>query len=141
MLISDLIGIAFDDNTNWGKLNIGELKMLIYLVLKEYDDAQGIIADILVFNDNNMERILFYQALNAVLDITMKDELNIDDYLPNLNKMFGSAVMNNVVGSVMGDVKFFGLTKTSMKLEGLEKHLRLIESYKKLHKAREFWVN
>ena len=78
-----------------------------------------------------MERVLFYQALSAVLDITIKDELDIDDYLPNLNRMFGPEVMENVVGSVTGAITFYGLTKTSMKLEGLDKHLSLIESYKK----------
>ncbi|MBT6034864.1 MAG: OsmC domain/YcaO domain-containing protein, partial [Kordiimonadaceae bacterium] len=36
-VISDLIGIAFDENTVWGKLDIGELKILIYLVLKQYE--------------------------------------------------------------------------------------------------------
>ncbi len=44
--------------------------------------------------------------------------------------------MNNVVGSVTGEVTFHGLTPTSMKLEGLDRHLRLIESYQKLHAAR-----
>ena len=44
--------------------------------------------------------------------------------------------MQNVTGSIAGEVKFFGLTQTSMKLEGLDKHLRLIDSYKKLHQAR-----
>jgi ribosomal protein S12 methylthiotransferase accessory factor len=33
-------------------------------------------------------------------------------------------------------VRFHGLTPTSMKLEGLERHQRLIDSYKKLHVAR-----
>ncbi|WP_373184120.1 hypothetical protein, partial [Halomonas campaniensis] len=33
-------------------------------------------------------------------------------------------------------VRFHGLTPTSMALEGLEKHQRLIESYRKLHAAR-----
>ena len=50
--------------------------------------------------------------------------------------MFGENIMSEVVGSVTGEVRFSGLTKTSMKLEGLDKHLRLIESYKKLHDAR-----
>jgi len=44
--------------------------------------------------------------------------------------------MTEVVGTVMSEVKFPGLTKTSMQLEGLDKHLRLIESYQKLHQAR-----
>ena len=136
-LISGLIGVKFDENSVWGKLDVGELKILIYLVLKKYSEAKEIIDDFLNFNDNKVDRVLFYQALSAVLDITIDDELDIDDYLPNLNRMFSPEVMKNVVGSVTGAIKFSGLTKTSMKLEGLDKHLSLIESYKKLHKARE----
>ena len=136
-LISGLIGIQFDENSAWGKLDVGELKILIYLALKKYSEAKEVVDDFLNFNDNIVERVLFYQALSAVLDITIKDELDIDDYLPNLNRMFGPEVMDNVVGSVTGAITFYGLTKTSMKLEGLDKHLSLIESYKKLHKARD----
>ena len=136
-LISGLIGIQFDENSAWGKLDVGELKILIYLALKKYSEAKEVVDDFLNFNDNIVERVLFYQALSAVLDITIKEELDIDDYLPNLNRMFGPEVMENVVGSVTGAITFYGLTKTSMKLEGLDKHLSLIESYKKLHKARD----
>ena len=136
-LISGLIGIQFDENSAWGKLDVGELKILIYLALKKYSEAKEVVDDFLNFNDNIVERVLFYQALSAVLDITIKDELDIDDYLPNLNRMFGPEVMENVVGSVTGAITFYGLTKTSMKLEGFDKHLSLIESYKKLHKARD----
>ena len=135
--ISELIGIGFDENTVWGKLDIGELKILIYLALEHYEEAKEIIADFLSFNDNTVERVLFYQALGVVLDITIADELDIDDYVLNLNRMYGAEVMENALGSVTGDVRFSGLTKTSLKLEGLDKHLKLIDSYKKLHKARE----
>jgi ribosomal protein S12 methylthiotransferase accessory factor len=44
--------------------------------------------------------------------------------------------MDAVLGSVDGSVRFFGLTPTSLKLEGLDRHQRLIDSYKKLHLAR-----
>ena len=135
-MISSLIGIEFDENTVWGKLDIGELKILIHLVLKQYEEAKELIFDFLNFNDNTVTRILFYKALTAVLDITLDQELNIQDYLPNMTRMYGEQTMENVVGSVSGDVKFYGLTRTSMKLEGLDKHLKLIESYQKLHKAR-----
>jgi ribosomal protein S12 methylthiotransferase accessory factor len=50
--------------------------------------------------------------------------------------MFGDARMDAVLGSVDGNVRFFGLTPTSMTLEGLDRHQRLIDSYKKLHMAR-----
>ena len=50
--------------------------------------------------------------------------------------MFGNERMDAAIGSVNGSVRFHGLTPTSMKLEGLDRHLRLIDSYKKLHAAR-----
>ena len=135
-LITDLIGIVFDETTVWGRLDIGELKILIHLALKDYEDAKEIIFDFLNFNDNTADRVMFYRAVDAVLSIVMDDDLVLDDYLPNMSRMFGAERMEDVVGSVTGDVKFYGLTKTSMKLEGLDKHQKLIESYKKIHRAR-----
>jgi len=37
---------------------------------------------------------------------------------------------------VSGKIRFFGLTPTNMKLDGIDKHLRLIGSYEKLQVAR-----
>ncbi len=135
--IKTLIGIEFDENTVWGQLTILELKLLIYLALQQYDEALELVENFLQYNDNTVERGLFYSAVNAVLEITLDDELALEDYLPNLQRMFGVETMKHVVGSVSGQVRFYGLSQTSMKLEGLDRHLRLIDSYKKLHKARE----
>jgi ribosomal protein S12 methylthiotransferase accessory factor len=134
--ISELIGIEFDENTAWGQLDIGELKILIFLALKKYEEAKELVEDFLNFNDNTVARKLFYQAMNAVLAVMLDDELDLDDYLENMSRMYGKETMKSVVGSVQGEVRFYGLTPTSMKLEGLDKHLRLVESYKKLHVAR-----
>ncbi|MGK0271208.1 MAG: ribosomal protein S12 methylthiotransferase accessory factor [Cocleimonas sp.] len=134
--IRTMIGIDFDENTVWGQLTILELKILICLAIGEHEEALELVGDFLQFNDNTVERGLFYQAVHALLEIELDDEMELADYTANLNRMFGEENMANVLGSVSGDVKFFGLTKTSMKLEGLDKHLRLIESYKKLHSAR-----
>ncbi|MDR8017809.1 OsmC domain/YcaO domain-containing protein [Ectopseudomonas guguanensis] len=134
--ITTLIGIEFDDNTVWGQLTILELKLLINLALKKYDDAKELVEAFLQYNDNTVERGLFYQAVNAVLEIQLDDELELTDYEHNLRRMFGNERMDAVIGSVDGSVRFHGLTPTSMQLEGLDKHLRLIDSYKKLHAAR-----
>ncbi|MFT6544890.1 MAG: ribosomal protein S12 methylthiotransferase accessory factor [Bacteriovoracaceae bacterium] len=50
--------------------------------------------------------------------------------------MFGSEVMDNAVKTLSGEVRFLGLSKTSMRLQGLDKQLKLIESYQKLQRAR-----
>ena len=135
--IRTLIGIVFDENTVWGKLTIIELKILIYLALGEHEDAIELVGEFLQFNDNTVQRNLFYQAINAVLEVTLDENLELEHFMENFNRMFGIEVMENVVGSVTGKVRFYGLTKTSMALEGIEPHLRLIDSYKKLHQARK----
>lgn len=134
--ITTLIGIEFDDNTVWGQLTILELKLLIQLALKKFEDAKELVEAFLQYNDNTVERGLFYQALNVVLEVVLDDELELDDYEANFRRMFGNPRMDAALGSVDGSVRFFGLTPTSMQLEGLDRHLRLIDSYKKLHRAR-----
>ncbi len=134
--IITLIGIEFDENTVWGQLTILELKLLINLALGRLEDALELVEHFLQFNDNTVVRVRFYQAMKVVLDVTLDDEMELDDYLVNFRRMFGEDTMSAVLGSVDGSIRFYGLTPTSLALEGLDKHLRLIESYKKLHAAR-----
>ncbi|MGK5019133.1 OsmC domain/YcaO domain-containing protein [Janthinobacterium sp. LB2P10] len=134
--IATLIGIEFDENTVWGQLTTLELKLLIRLALQQFEEAKELVETFLQYNDNTLERKLFYQALNVVLEVELDEELELDDYVLNFRRMFGDARMDAVLGSVDGSVRFFGLTPTSMQLEGLERHQRLIDSYKKLHAAR-----
>ncbi|MYN29471.1 OsmC domain/YcaO domain-containing protein [Duganella levis] len=134
--IATLIGIEFDENTEWGQLNVLELKLLINLALQQLDEAHELVGAFLQYNDNTVDRGLFYQALNVVLEVELDDELELDDYVVNFRRMFGNERMDAVLGSVDGSVRFYGLTPTSMQLEGLDRHQRLLDSYKKLHAAR-----
>ncbi len=136
MPIPDLIGIAFDENSAWGKCTIGELKALIYLALGNHEEAIDWVKLFLRYNDSIPTRIRFYQVLETVLEITIRKNLELQDYLPNLYRMYGEEIVKNATASVAGDVRFFGLTKTNMSLEGIDKHLRLVESYEKLHAKR-----
>jgi ribosomal protein S12 methylthiotransferase accessory factor len=134
--IATLIGIEFDENTVWGQLTVLELKLLIQLALKQFEEAQELVGAFLQYNDNTVERGLFYQALNVVLEVMLDPDLALQDYEVNFRRMFGNERMDAVLGSVDGSLRFYGLTPTSMKLEGLDRHHRLIDSYKKLHQAR-----
>ena len=134
--IITLIGIEFDENTVWGQLTILELKLLINLALQQFEAAKEQVEAFLQYNENTIERGLFYQAVNVVLEVVLDDELELDDYEANFRRMFGDERMDAAMGSVDGSVRFFGLTPTSLKLEGLDRHQRLIDSYRKLHTAR-----
>ncbi|MCQ8878632.1 OsmC domain/YcaO domain-containing protein [Pseudoalteromonas shioyasakiensis] len=134
--IITLIGVEFDENTVWGQLTILELKLLIYLALGDLEATMELVETFLQFNDNTVERGLFYQAMHATLEVALSDDIEIEDYIHSFTRMFGQEVMDAVVGSINGDVVFYGLTPTNMQLKGLERHQRLIDSYKKLHAAR-----
>ena len=134
--ITTLIGVEFDENTVWGQLTILELKLLIHLALNRLEEALELVEEFLQYNDNTLERGLFYQAMNAVLEVTLDEELELDDFEPNFRRMFGDERMDAVTASIAGTLRFHGLTPTSMQLEGLDKHLRMIDSLKKLHAAR-----
>jgi ribosomal protein S12 methylthiotransferase accessory factor len=134
--IATLIGIEFDENTVWGQLTVLELRLLINLALNEYEATKELVEAFLQYNDNTLERGLFYQALNAVLEVELDEDMDLDDYTHNFRRMFGNERMDAVIGSVDGSVRFYGLTPTSMKLEGLDRHQRKIDSYRKLHAAR-----
>jgi len=134
--IATLIGIEFDENMDWGQLTVLELKLLIHLALQQFEATHELVGAFLQYNDNTVERGLFYQALNVVLEVLLDDDLELEDYVINFRRMFGNPRMDAVLGSVDGSVRFFGLTPTSMQLEGLERHGRLIDSYKKMHTAR-----
>lgn len=139
--ISELIGVAFDETSTWGQLTIGELKALCYLNLQKFEEAKELAEQLSTFSNNVPERKKFYQALNVVLDITLNEELQLEDYLPNLTRMYGQKVIDAAVGSITGEIKFYNLPPTSMKLEGVDKHLKFIESYKKLQRAKKIFVN
>jgi len=134
--IATLIGIEFDDNTVWGQLTVMELKLLIHLALQQLEEAHELVGAFLQYNDNTVERRLFYQALNVVLEVTLGEDLDLTDYVVNFRRMFGDERMDAAIGSVDGSVRFHGLTPTSLKLETLDRHQRLLDSYKKLHAAR-----
>jgi len=134
--IATLIGIEFDDNTVWGQLTVMELKLLIHLALQQLEEAHELVGAFLQYNDNTVERRLFYQALNVVLEVTLGEDLALEDYEVNFRRMFGNERMDAAIGSVEGSVRFHGLTPTSLQLEGLDRHQRLLDSYKKLHAAR-----
>jgi ribosomal protein S12 methylthiotransferase accessory factor len=109
---------------------------LIHLALQQFEAAHECVGAFLQYNDNTVERGLFYQALNVVLEVQLNEDLELQDYVVNFRRMFGNTRMDAALGSVEGSIRFFGLHPTSMKLEGLDRHHRLIDSYKKLHVAR-----
>lgn len=136
MPISELIGIAFDENSVWGELVIGELKALIYLALRNLEAAKFQVEQFFTFNESSATRKKLFQVIDIVLDIEMDSELELAHYLHNLTRMYGEEIVDIAVKCVRGETKFYGLLKTDMNFTGLDRHLKLIESYEKLRNHR-----
>ena len=88
------------------------------------------------FNDNLTSRKMFFTLLNTLLEIELREDLEQNDYLESFNRMFGKELLDNARKCITGEVRFFGLTPTDINLTSLDKHQRLIASYKKLIQAR-----
>ncbi len=134
--IRTLIGIEFDDNSVWGQLTLLELKLLIHLALGQLPQAKELVEAFLQYNDNTLDRALFYRAMDAVIEVELDSDMALEHYLINFTRMFGKERVEAVVGSVDGSNRFYGLEPVGMELTGLERHQRLIQSYQKLHQWR-----
>jgi len=55
--------------------------------------------------------------------ITLREDLELQNYIPNLTRIYGEENLGNA-------------TPTNMRLDGIDKHLRLVESHEKLQVAR-----
>lgn len=134
--IRTLIGIEFDENSVWGQLTLLELKLLIHLALGQLPQAKELVEAFLQYNDNTLDRALFYRAMDAVIEVELDSDMTLEHYLNNFTRMFGKERVEAVVGSVDGSIRFYGLEPVGMELAGLERHQRLIQSYQKLHQWR-----
>ena len=134
--IRTLIGIEFDENSVWGQLTLLELKLLIHLALGQLPQAKELVEAFLQYNDNTLDRALFYRAMDAVIEVELDSDMALEHYLNNFTRMFGKERVEAVVGSVDRSIRFYGLEPVGMELAGLERHQRLIQSYQKLHQWR-----
>ena len=134
--IRTLIGIEFDENSVWGQLTLLELKLLIHLALGQLPQAKELVEAFLQYNDNTLDRALFYRAMDAVIEVELDSDMTLEHYLNNFTRMFGKERVEAVVGSVDRSIRFYGLEPVGMELAGLERHQRLIQSYQKLHQWR-----
>lgn len=132
MPISELVGIAFDENDDWGQLVIGELKCLILLALERIDEAKVYTEMFSAFYDGLPARKRFYQLLHTVIPVI--DEL--PNYVDNFTHIYGQELVQTVARIIKGEERFYRLSPIGKSFQQQPKHQKLIESYKKIHAMR-----
>ena len=136
MPIGELIGIAFDENSAWGQMSVAELRCLLHLSLGQLEEAKENSNLLVHFNEYLPERRQFFHAVDTIVEIALGADSNIDNYEKNLILFFGPEIYKAAKESVLGKRKFYGIPESDSKLKGFDKHLKLIESFRKLHKKR-----
>lgn len=134
--VAEFIGIAPDAGTAWASLRIGELKAMLSLAIKDYDQAIEWNDWCLHMDQLDDERVRYYRCLQALLEIKLNDKRDYSDYESNLNLMYGEQNVKTGINVIEGKELFYGLHSPGLSLDGFNAHKKLLEGYAKLHKAK-----
>jgi ribosomal protein S12 methylthiotransferase accessory factor len=140
LLVSHAVGVIPDAGTVWADLRVGEFKAMLALAAKDYELAKAGTDWCLHFAPLKPERRLLYLALNTLLTIEMDDNLNTNEYLPTIEKLYGKKMVERAQGLINATEKFDGLHESDLSLKGFEMHQKLLTSYEKLQRAKRQWV-
>ncbi len=140
LLVVHGIGVIPDAGTMWANLRFGELKAMIALAAKNYELAKAGSEWCLHFAPLTPERRLQYLCLDTLLQVEIDDELNENEFLPNVERLYGKDLVEKSLKLIGGFEKFDGLHESDMNLQGFEMHQKLISSYEKLQRAKSIWA-
>jgi ribosomal protein S12 methylthiotransferase accessory factor len=84
----------------------------------------------------NEARTLHHRCLDAMLEIKLDEEKSFKDYVKSLVLMYGEDTLQNCVDIINRKEIFHGLHSPGLGLEGFESHNKLLDVYRKLHKAK-----
>lgn len=139
LLVSHGIGVIPDAGTVWADLRVGELKALIAFAAKNYELARAGADWCLHFAPLKPERRLMYLCLKTLLEIETNDDVNANDYMPTVEKMYGKDMVEKCQAVINGFEKFPGLHESDVNLSGFDMHQKLLTSYEKLQRAKSLW--
>lgn len=140
LLVSHGIGVIPDAGTIWADLRFGEFKAMLALAAKNHELAKAGTDWCLHFAPLKPERRLLYLCLQTLLQIEMDDSLNTNEYLPTIEKMYGTEMVERAQKLINGFEKFDGLHESDLSVKGFDMHQKLLTSYEKLQRAKRLWA-
>jgi ribosomal protein S12 methylthiotransferase accessory factor len=141
LLVAHAIGVIPDSTTKWSTLRIGEFKTMMAFAAKDYELAKAGTDWCLHFAPHNQETKLLYLCLNTLLQVEMNDDVNVNEYMPTVEKMYGKTMVEKAQNIINGHVRFDGLHESDMNLKGFEMHQKLLTSYEKLQAAKKLFAD
>jgi ribosomal protein S12 methylthiotransferase accessory factor len=134
--VAEFIGVAADPGSTWARLRIGELKAMLCLALKK-DESLEWVNWCLHIDQLDGDATRFYLCLQALLEINIDEQRQLEDYTDSLKLMFDKQTLSNCLDVISGKENFFGLHSPGLSLDGFNTHKKLLDGYNKLQLAKK----
>lgn len=134
-LISEVIGVIFDEASNWATLRIGELKAMILLALGKKVEALLWCDWCLVYGSLPEKRKRHYRLLQSLLNFQQSGK-RIDDFKKGLNLFYQPTEIKEAKSVLAGKTTFFGLTFAGDWTEISAEHNNLLKIYHRINSRK-----
>jgi len=134
--VADFIGVIPDEGSAWESLQVGELKAMIYLALGDKQNAKEWVVWCKHMAQLSESRSNLYRCLDAILDISI-NEMQLSEYKESLEMMYGAECVKISVDIINKKEAFYDIASPGLSLDGFSTHQSLLESYAKVHKAKQ----
>ncbi|TKB25754.1 30S ribosomal protein S12 methylthiotransferase accessory protein YcaO [Desulfopila sp. IMCC35006] len=134
-LISQTIGVLFDEQSPWGTLRIGELKALLLLALGRKEEAFGWCSWCIDYGALPAARTRLYRLLQSLLDFH-RTGADIHDFTASLTLFYRENELHEAISIVNGTTRFPGLNFAGSWPEISAEHKNMLQIYNKIHSIK-----
>jgi ribosomal protein S12 methylthiotransferase accessory factor len=130
--LAHIIGIAFDDDSAWSSLRIGELKALLHLALQNHEEAQHWCTWCLDHAALPDKRRRLYRLLCTLLGFSLTGQ-RASDYADSLALLYDAGECSSGQAILDGQLTFPGLTFAGSWREVSKEYDKILQIYSKLN--------
>ena len=134
-LVSQIIGVLFDDDSNWAALSIGELKALILLALNRRDEAAMWCSWCLDYGALPRNRKRLYRLLQSLLNFQIAGD-DTNDFFGGLSLFYQAEELHEAESILNGTLTFPGLNFSDSWIEISSQHKNLLEIYEHVNRRQ-----
>ena len=131
-LISDAIGVIFDEGTAWQTLRIGELKAMLALAAGDLEEAAPWCSWCHSFSFLPAARQTLYRAVHELIGFQLNGD-DPADYHTSLQLFFDEPTLRDAREIVAGNLTFHGLCFADSWEEISPAHRNFLQIYNRLH--------
>lgn len=131
-LVSHIIGVLFDEQSNWSTLRIGELKAMILLAIGRKEEALSWCTWCLDYGALPKKRMRLYRLLQSLLYFHIAHN-DVNNFKSSLCLFYQEGEIYEATAIVDGTTKFSGLNFAGTWMEISSQHKKLLEIYQQVN--------